>query len=136
MQYFVLRFYPAQFVLRMGYLVGCILDRGVVLLQLQFEFGDFQDSQHVTRLHAAAVVHTELSYIAGLFRVNLDFLEGHQLGRERKRAPQRFSADLGDADRIRLWCGAYRIGAGGALRFTAGRQTPSTSRNDSGYTDY
>ena len=98
MEHLVLRFHAPEFVLGVRHLVGRVPDGGVILLQLDLQFGDLEHGHHLAFLHAGAVVDQEIAYVAGLLGVDVDFLERHQLGGDRELALESLPAHLGNPD--------------------------------------
>ena len=93
-QHFVLRLYPVLLLLRTCYLVASVLDRGVVLLQLQLELRDLEHGHELTGLYAGSVIDVQFLYIAGFLRIHVDFLERNQFGRQGELVAERLDADF------------------------------------------
>ena len=100
-RHLVLRLQAVQFLPGSVHLALGIRDVGLVLVQLHLEFGDFQNRHHIALLHVCAVIHVELSDESGLLGIDIDLLEGNQLGGDYQASLQRLSdhsyhAGLGD----------------------------------------
>ena len=89
MQNLVLGLIAAHFLLRMGHLVGGALDRRVILHQLLLQLGNLQNGHQLSLFDAGPVIHQKFAHIAGLLRVNVDFLERNKLGGNGQAARQR-----------------------------------------------
>jgi len=63
MQHVVLRLGARQLVTGVLNLIGGALDRGVVLLELQFELRDLEHRHHLAGLHARAIVDVQHLHI-------------------------------------------------------------------------
>ncbi len=127
----MLRLHAPEFVLGVRHLVGRIPRRGVILLQLNLEFGDLENGHDLAFLYPGSIVDQEIMHIAGLLGINVDLLERHQFGGHRELALESLPADLDDANgyRVRSFTfGAHflaldtaRQAAGHNYRQTAGR---------------
>ncbi len=109
----VLRLHAAERVLGVPLLIRRVLDGSVILSQLELELGDLEHAHHLSRFHMRSIVYVELPHVARLFGVDIDLLEGNQLGRNRETAFQRLRRNLGDRYRNGVRAGVRRrAGAG------------------------
>ena len=76
----VLRFHAVQLFAGVRHLFAHVLDGGLVLLQLGFQFGNFEDRHQLAFLDVRAIVHFQFLHVAGFLGVDVDFLERHQFG--------------------------------------------------------
>ena len=58
---------------------GCI-----VLLQFHLQLGNFQNRDWLARCDVRPVIDEQLLHLAGFLGIDVDLLEGHELGRERE----------------------------------------------------
>ena len=98
MKRLVLCLIPGEFVLRATHLIRRILDFRLVFLELRLQFWNLQDCHHLACLHVRSVIDIQLLHVAGFLRINIDFLEGHQFGRQSDLPAKRFFHHLRHAD--------------------------------------
>jgi hypothetical protein len=108
-QNIVFRFGAAQLIRRIRYLILHTSGVRFVLLQLGSEFRNFQDRHELSFSDVRAVVHEQLTDVAGLFGVDLNLLKRHKLGGNGELTFERMTLDLNDSDSDGLWLLCCRI---------------------------